>query len=215
VIAKTRAELPAEYGCRLCGETKPLKQMVLVYRRRTRDYLLRPRCKLCHNQRERGHRRKWKREYLRKWRVENPEINRSYWHGPDWEQTRSARNAASYQHFLRNHHAILIKGRLQRQAGIKITLAEARELLTKYGCCYPTRYGLTAWALRECERIRSGQRRLPKHKRNSGVEIRMMMYEDGHFKKPSRQTPPYQIASRRLSQWRRQQGRERRLDLAA
>ena len=48
MICKTRAELPEEYGCRQCGDTKPIKQMVLVHRKRTQDFLLRPRCKKCH-----------------------------------------------------------------------------------------------------------------------------------------------------------------------
>lgn len=79
MISKTRAELPPEYGCRVCGATKPIGEMVLVHRRRTRDFMLRPRCKLCHNAREKGHRREYKRKYLRRWRKENPEVNESYW----------------------------------------------------------------------------------------------------------------------------------------
>jgi hypothetical protein len=53
MICKTRAELPAEYGCLLCETTKLIDEMVLVHRRRTHDFLLRPRCKTCHNKRER------------------------------------------------------------------------------------------------------------------------------------------------------------------
>jgi hypothetical protein len=143
-------------------------------------------------------------KYLRRWRKDNAELNESYWR--QYQATnRPTITARAAVRFWQNHNGILIQGRLRRK-GIKVSLAEANRLGRKYGCCYPLRAGLTPWALRECERIRSGQRRLPKYKRNTQVEIRMMMYEDGHFKSPRRQKPPYQIAAKRLSQWQREQG---------
>jgi hypothetical protein len=41
------------------------------------------------------------------------------------------------------------------------------------------------------------------------------MYEDGHFKSPSKQKPPYQVAARRLSQWQRAQGHGQGMKRAA
>lgn len=204
MICQTRAELPEEFGCKKCGRTKALEEMVLVRRRRTHDYLLRPRCKKCHNTRERGHRREYKTKYLRRWRRDNAEINESYWRQA-MAANRTALKLRARVRFARHHQAILIQSRLRRKR-IKVSLREADRLYRKYGRCYPTRFGLTAWGLRECERIRSAERRLPKHQRHRNVEIRMMMYEDGHFKKPSHQKPPYQVAARRLSAWQRAQG---------
>ena len=126
-------------------------------------------------------------------------MNESYWKQRNAE-LRAEIAARVRDRFWKYHDAILIQGRLRRK-GFKVTISEAGQLARKYGCCYPTRAGLTAWALRECERIRSSQRHLPKHKRNTPTEIRMMMYEDGHFKKPSKQKPPYQRAARQLREW--------------
>lgn len=204
MICRTRAELPEEYECRKCGDTKPIAEMVLVHRRKTHDYLLRPRCKQCHNDRERGHRRAYKTKYLRRWRRDNAEINESYWRQAQ-AANRATVTARARVRFWQNHGGILIQSRLRRK-GIKVSLAEANRRYRKFGICYPTRFGLTARAERECERIRSAERKLPKHHRHLNVEIRMMMYEDGHFKRPSRQKPPYQVAARRLSAWQRAQG---------
>jgi hypothetical protein len=208
VICKTFAELPAEYGCRKCGATKPIAEMVLVGRKRTHDFRLRPRCKECHNESERGKRRKWKTKYLRRWRRDNAELNESYWRQRN-AQLREELTQKARVRFERFHFPNLIQRRLRRK-GIRVTLAESKTLYRKYGCCYPLRAGLTPWGLREYERIRSGQRKLPKFKRNTPTEIRMMMYEDGHFKIPARQKPPYQVAARRLREWQRSQ-KERHL----
>ena len=216
------SELPAEYGCAKCGDTKSIAEMVVVRLKTRKKILLRPRCKKCHNERERGHRREYKRKYLRRWRRDNAEINESYWRGRD----RATENANSYAHFRKNHAAILIQGRLRRQARMHVSLAEARGLLRKYGRCYPTRFGLTATGIRECERIRSRFRSA----RRSGkkvtiprpVEIRMMVYADGRDKpapiecasapnyviEPRLQRAPYQCASRRLRAWHAEQRKQ-------
>jgi hypothetical protein len=228
VICKRRADLPAEYGCRQCGATKPIKKMVLVRRRKTRDYLLRPRCKDCHNENEKGHRREYKTKYLRRWRENNAEVNESYWRGRD----RAASNATSYKHFTKNHAAILIQGRLHR-AGVQVSLREARSLLRQYGRCYPTSFGLTEKGKRECERIRSRFRNARYQARKRGmkeppaprpIEIRMMVYADGRpdhgrpdpaeaaapdaFVIPPRLQPvPFRVASKRLKEWHRSQSK--------
>src|SRR5439155_5092911 len=147
-------ELPAEYRCRLCRAVKPIAAMMVVRVKREKKILLRPRCKDCHNARERGHRREWKTAYLRRWRKYNDELNRSYWKKrSDEEWARAAERFRS-----RNHLALLIQGRLRRRIGMHVTVAEARRLLKTFGPCYPTRYGLTAKGLREFERIRSNMR---------------------------------------------------------
>lgn len=220
MICKTLAELPPEYGCRKCGAVKPIEQMILIRRRRTHDFLLRPRCKDCYNVREKGHRREWKRKYLRRWRKDNAELNESY-----WRQRNAAKrvelNARAYKRFRKNHAAILIQGRMRRQAGMRVSLAEAKRLLRKYGRCYPTRAGLTPRGLRECERIRSrfrsAQRSGKTVKIPRPIDIRMMVYADGREPadpaeaaapdafviEPRLQAMPYRSASKQLSDWHR------------
>lgn len=198
MIAKTLQELPEKYVCKHCKAEKPIAEMVLVRLRKQKCFLLRPRCKACHNERERGHRREYKRAYLRRWRKWHPELNESYWRQRA-KETRLQTNARAYNRFIRHHAAILIQGRLRRRLGTSVSLAEASRLAAKYGCCYPTRYGLTPDGLRECERIRSRMRAIGQ--RVSPVEIRMMVYEDGYYIKPSRQRMPYRRAADQLRRW--------------
>jgi hypothetical protein len=195
---RSLAELPEKHRCLKCGADKPVSQMVVVRLRKEGLFYLRPRCKDCHNEFERGRRREWKRTYLRRWRRWNAELNESYWRQRNSEK-RVEINARAYKRFRRHHAAILIQGRLRRRLGMKVTLTEAKRLAKTYGICYPTRFGLTAWGLKECERIRSNMRRIGKHL--DPVEIRMMVYADGHFKKPHLQKMPYQRASKMLSDW--------------
>jgi hypothetical protein len=189
-------QLPEEHTCLTCEGTKPIGEMIVIRERRTGLILLRARCKQCHNEKERGHRREYKRKYLKTWRKHNPEVNESYWRQYNAEN-RTLISARVYERFQRHHEAILIQGRLSRR-GIKVPISEAKRLYKKFGGCYPSRFGLTPGGLRECERIRSAQRRLPKEKRFSGLEIRMMVYEDGYYITPSRQPVPYKIAAERL-----------------
>jgi hypothetical protein len=174
--------------------------MVLVRLRRENLYYLRPRCKSCHNGRERGHRREWKRKYLQRWRAKNAKLNESYWKGSDRVRERGRVNAA--RRFKENHDALLIQGRLRRR-GMPVSINEAKELLRKYGPCYPSRFGLTRAGLKECERIRSVQRRRNPRCRLSPVEIRIMVYEDGLHIKPSRQRRPYKESAKKLRKWQR------------
>lgn len=213
MIAATLAGLPEKYGCRLCGDEKPIAEMILIRRRRTQDFLLRPRCKECHNKRERGNRREYKTKYLRRWRANNPELNESYWKQAH-SDNREAYNSRAYKHFRKNHAAILIQGRLRRK-GVRVSLREAKKLLRVFGRCYPTRYGLTTAGLRECERIRSSMRRNGEHL--SGLEIRMMVYEDGadndsddNFVIPPADQPrPYQTRARQLRRYQAQRAEAR------
>lgn len=211
-------ELPEQYGCAKCGDTKPIGEMVVVRLKTRNKIMLRPRCKKCNNERERGHRREWKRKYLRRWRRDNAELNESYWRGRD----RVTQNAYAYKHFRKNHAAVLIQGRMRRQTGMCISLAEARKLLRKYGRCYPTRWGLTPRGLRECERIRSRFRLARKSGKKvempRPVEIRMMVYADGCEADPAEgsgpdnfviaprlQKQPYQRAAQTLRRWHSEQ----------
>lgn len=108
--------------------------------------------------------------------------------------------------------AIAIQRRLRKRSEF-VTIDEARELLTLYGPCYPTRYGLTPRGLARCEQIRSRLRNKTA-KRNgsfgyrmlSSFEIRVMVYEESDEEPsliipPDQQTRPYQKAAERLRQW--------------
>ena len=214
MIAKALVDLPEKYGCRLCGGDKPIAQMVLVRRRRTKDFVLRPRCKDCNNQRERGHRREYKRNYLRNWRKSNRELNDSYWKPRRAELRPIARlRAAIRRADPLTHAAQLIQGRLRRRVGKRVTISEAKKLCLKYGPCYPTQFGLTQAGLRECERIRSRMRRTGKPLKTA--DIRLLVYEDwsgdeGKFViTPSRQKMPYQNAAAKLRKWHEDQRRKK------
>lgn len=172
--------------------------MIVVRLRSENVYLLRARCKECHNARERGHRREWKTRYLQRWRKENPGLNESYWRKAAADRTRT--NARARNHFLNNHYAILIQGRLRRRLGMHVSLCEARNLLSEYGPCYPTIQGLTPRGIKRCEQIRSRLRR--RSVRPNLGEIRMMVYADGHYIKSQKQEIPYQHAAEKLRLWR-------------
>ena len=97
---KSLDQLPAEHKCLTCEETKPIAKMIVIRERRTGNILLRSRCKDCHNQGERGHRREYKRKYLKAWRKHNPELNESYWRQAN-EQNRELINARVHERFLK------------------------------------------------------------------------------------------------------------------
>lgn len=196
--------LPSEYTCNICEKTKPLVEMCLV--RSNGMYRLRPRCKKCHNKRELGHRRDYKRKYLQRWRKQNAAVNESYWRGN--KQVREHARIRAATRSREENDAIAIQRRL-RTKGESVTIAEARELLAQYGRCYPTRFGLTKKGLAMCERIRSRLRnRTEKHRMLSSFEIRLMVYEEsaeeiGLVIPPEQQPIPYQKAAERLRQYHR------------
>ena len=190
--------LPAEYRCNMCGLTKPIAEMVIVRRRRERDYYLKSRCKQCHNERERGHCREYKRKYLQRWRRENAAVNESYWNN-EHAREQSRINAARRLENREYHDAVLIQRCLNKR-GMGVSIQEAKELLKRFGPCYPSRLGLTRKGLRECERIRSRLRQRGS-KRLSRFEIRLMVYEDGLYIKPERQPKAYQTAAKTLREW--------------
>ena len=199
--ATNRSELPAEYRCLLCGDLKPIAEMMLVHHAGG-GFHLRPRCKKCQNLRERGHRRQQKARYLRAWRARNQDLDQSYWRiANEQKRPEIARRAAV--RFQAHHAGILIQGRLWRRLKLKVTLAEAETLCEKYGRCYPTRQGLTPRGLRECEQIRSRLRRRPGPPAWGPVEIRMMVYADSrwNFIKPRLQAAPYQKSAETLRAW--------------
>lgn len=194
-------DLPTEFGCLQCDETKPLDKMCVVHLKSERVYYVRPRCKDCHNKKERGHRRDWKRNYLRDWRKANRKLNDSYWKDNADVREKARINAALRLQDQETHEAVLIQGRLRRRLDQHISLDEAKRLLARFGRCYPTRFGLTKEGLRECERIRKkGARR-----RFSLIEIRMMLYEDGYFIAPDKQPLPYQAQAEKLRKWQAEQ----------
>lgn len=194
----TIADLPAAARCKLCAVEKPLAEMIVVLDRRGGGYRVRPRCKACHNARERGHRREWKRAYCQRWRKRHADWVRGYWHTPE---TRERQKLRARERVAKHHDALLIQGRLRRQLGQHVTLAEATKLLALYGCCYPTPAGLSDWGRREAERIRSRMRASGRHMKP--VEIRAMVYADGkrNYVKPRFQRPPYQAAAAKLREW--------------
>lgn len=166
------SELPATGHCNRCDQVKPVSEMVVQYLKSQNVYYLRPLCKKCHNKKERGHRREYKREYLRKWRKRNAELDRSYWKS---EQSREYQKLYARKRTARDYDALAIQRRL-RYRGEYITLDEAKELLKQFGRCYPTKAGLSKKGLAECERIRSNLRR--KKSKVTSFEIRMMVYAD-------------------------------------
>lgn len=198
------SDLPETHNCNICGQDKPVAEMLVIQSKKTRTYDLRRRCKVCHNQKQKGHRLDYKRNYLKRWRARHPKLNKSYQQKPECKRKNRRR---VYEYFTRNHEAILIKGRMQRR-GIECTLSEAQRFLERFGPCYPSRYGLTAAGQRECERIRATMRRRGSALKLRNIDIRMMVYEDGLFIAPELQPKPYQKAAERLRELKRSQ-RER------
>lgn len=199
--AKFIKDLPAGRICNRCNTEKPRDEMIVQHRTDNGGYFyMRPICKKCHNARERGHRRDYKRKYLENWRKENRAIDKSCRQTDDYREKAAKR---SYRYFKENHAAILIKKRLAYR-DIEITLDEAKELLERFGPCYPTPQGLTKAGLRECERIRSRLRvrNVDRRRRQTSVEIRMMVYEeDKRFViPPDQQEMPYKSRSERMKQ---------------
>ncbi len=198
--------------CNRCGETKPREAMIIQHRRDQSGnyYYFRPICKECHNARERGHRRDYKTRYLQRWRQQNASLNESYWKGND--DVREAARLRAAARTREEKEAIAIQRRL-RKRGDSVTIAEARELLEKYGRCYPTRYGLTQKGLDRCEQIRSRLRaRSAKSGRRvlSSFQIRIMVYEESEEEPslviaPWEQPIPYEKAAERLRQYHRNQ----------
>lgn len=201
---KSPTELPETYGCKKCGQTKPVAEMLVVQRKREGDYYLRPRCKTCHNAFEAGHRREYKRKYLQRWRRKNADLARSYWDNPEVKQQITKR---ANRYWQENREAKLIQGRLQRH-GVPCTIAEAREYLKQYGPNYPTAHGLTPTGLKVVEQIRSRLKNSGQYK--PVFEIRLMVYEDSdehlnYVITPSNQKFFYKHSSKRLRAWQQQQ----------
>lgn len=154
--------------------------MMVAFLKKEKLFRVRPRCKACNNERERGNRREYKRKYLKKWRKRNDSLNRSYWKDNPHVKERSRINAARQRE--KKGDAMAIQQRM-RNRGFYLSLSEAGELLAIYGRCYPTRAGLSKKGLAECERIRSRLRRSRRAsygaKMPTNFEIRLMVYEDG------------------------------------
>lgn len=197
-------DLPTERTCNHCGETKPREEMVITRLHTEGIFYMRPKCKACHNKRERGHRRDYKAQYLQNWRKKNAEVNKSYWSNAE-QRERARLRAAARSEVDKN--AIAIQRRFLTQ-GVNISIHEAREYLAQYGRCYPTRFGLTPRGLAECERIRSRlrSRNVDRRRRQSAFEIRLMVYEEGGIFviQPDQQPIPYAAAAERMRNYQRQ-----------
>ena len=183
-------ELPLESVCKVCLLSKPVAEMIVIFSRAGKKYYLRPRCKECHNQKERNHRREWKRNYLKKWRKNNVQTTKSYYDN-DIAREKAKHNAA--RRYKKNQSALLVQKRLKNH-GLKVSIEEAKDLVNKYGWCYPLPSGLTVRGKKEVERIRSTFRR--RKKKYNLFEIRMMVYEDDCEKyyfviEPSKQPSPF------------------------
>lgn len=195
--------LPETHRCNLCGSEKPIVEMSVVYIRREKHYKLRPRCKPCHNERERGRNRERKTAYQRRWRARNRALNESYWKGNPARREQARKSAEKQRR--ENGAAIAIRRKMNKR-GMDITIAEAKELLEKYGRCYPGIAGLTETGRRECERIRSRLRKRGGRVLSS-FKIRLMVYEDGAENDfvipPALQPIPYEKQAERGRQWQR------------
>jgi alkylated DNA repair protein (DNA oxidative demethylase) len=206
-------DLPVEGHCNHCDKTKPRAEMIVTRLRAEKVYYMRPKCKECHNAHERGYRRDYKRLYLQKWRKNNADVNTAYWKDNPVVREKARITAAVFRSNPDNKDAVAIQRRM-RKRGHQVTLEEARELLAKYGRCYPTRYGLTTQGRRECERIRSRQRGFDnRHRRLSSFDIRLMVYEDSDENPvflipPAKQIEPYQKAARNMRNYQRSIGSE-------
>lgn len=197
------SDLPAEFGCKQCTAVKPIDDMCVVHLKREGVYYVRPRCKECHNEKEKGHRREYKREYLRAWRKKNRALNDSYWKDDPEVREKARINAQKRLSNVETHEATLIQGRLRRSLDEHVSMTEAKELLRTFGRCYPTRFGLTPEGLKECERIRANQRRKKPRFKLRPIEIRVMVYEDGLHIAPTKQPIPYESAAENLRRWHR------------
>jgi hypothetical protein len=184
-------DIPSESFCSTCKVTKPIAEMLVIRMKKENHYIVRPNCKSCHNANERGKRREYKTQYLRKWRAKNKKLNRSYWDNavvkeyaaiaykkrketPEFQQRRAAQSA---ERFARDSLIKAIQRRFFNEF-IEISFEEAAEYLDQFGCYYPSRQGLTNMGLKECERIRSTMRRRGM-KRYDAFNIRLAVYEDG------------------------------------
>jgi len=179
--------------------------MLVVRNRKARTYELRPRCKDCHNKKERGHRREWKRKHLRAWRARNLKLVESYWKDVPNRKENARVQKAAYN--KKNKEAIAIQRRLRVRLNRHLSLKECKELLERFGRCYPSRYGLTDKGLKECARIRSRLRKPGAKQRFSSLQIRMMVYEDGYYISPSRQPHPYESAAENMRNWQASRNR--------
>lgn len=201
-------DLPLTRVCNSCGVEKGRDEMI-IHHRPEGGYYFRPKCKNCHNERERGHRREYKRRYLQRWRKNNRDLEESYWKN-DRAREQAAQRARNFTQEQRE--AIAIQRRMNKR-GQDITISEARELLAHFGRCYPMKDGLTKAGLRRCEEIRSRLRhRSVKSGRRvqSSFEIRLMVYDESLEEKslvipPDKQPIPYQKAAENLRQWHRNQ----------
>ena len=164
------AELPEKYSCRYCNTEKPVAEMVVI-RCKGKIYV-RPLCRKCRPMRGNVERRKENQAaYLRQWRKANPELTREYGRKVPREVSREN----GYSQWDKNRAAYLIKIRLRR-GGFKVTLEEARQLLKRFGPCYPLVAGLSTAGKRELLRI---QKRLGRSGNSlPGIQVRMMIYED-------------------------------------
>jgi len=205
------ADLPTEGFCLLCEITKPTVEMVVAHLRKQKLYRMRPRCKDCHNKRERGHRREYKRNYQRRWRADNKKLEQSYWQNDPERKKKNRTTMAARVDKL--HYAILIQSRLRRRLNLKTSTAEAEALLKRFGPCYPSRFGLTPEGLRAVERLRATMRR--EKKGHKAVELRIVVYEQGLFIEPDQQPLPYQNAAQKLRDHRQREKREKGLEKAA
>ena len=200
------SDFPSVYTCNLCDETKLIEQMIVIHSRSENCYRMRPRCKDCHNAKERGNRRDYKTKYLKNWRKRNKKLNESYWKGNPIVREKARLTAMN--RFTENHEAMLIQGRMRRK-GMPVTLAEAQELLQKFGRCYPTRFGLSKKGLSECERIRS-RLRVRKARKINLFDIRLSVYEDALedtslMIAPRKQPIPYKSASNTMKKFQAKQ----------
>ncbi len=173
------AELPVSARCNKCGVTKPLAQMMVARSRRDSTINVRPRCKACQSEFERGHRREWKRAYCRRWREQHP--------GAWRDKQDRARNTRNMKRWRTKHLAAYRMQARMRKRGWHLDWRSAGELLRDYGPAYPLASGLNAAGRREMERLRAQARRrgTPLH----NWQLAMQAWERKEFRLPKAQQP--------------------------
>lgn len=170
---KSFSELPATAFCLQCQTEKPIADIMTIFSRKRKLFRIRPRCKKCHNEKEKGNRREYKRNYLQNWRKNNPNLSKTYW------ESKEVLNERAKQRYAKNRDAMLIQVRMRRR-GIYLMIDEARSILHEFGRNYMLPSGLSNEGKKECARIRSRLRNRTKngHRMPKNWEIRLMVFED-------------------------------------
>ncbi len=158
------SDLPNSGHCRRCGQDKPLAEME-VARRRTKIMLL-YRCRSCGNEQRRG---KHNTAAAREWRRRNRQSARDA--ARKYKESHREQCALAYRRYWGASLPALRVLRRMESRKINCTMAQARELLDRFGPAYPMFRGLT----------RAGQLAVRSIQHRSGVsrwDATLMVYDE-------------------------------------